>query len=120
MLKPALLVLTVMADGDTRLTLSYAESAEECEAMREVVTQILTDAEMPPLLTLCGETMLRLTPFEHGTPPEMEMHRYRVEIPSAGGFVVVPLGAGESCIPAPDADPAIHCTRSGQQEINAG
>ncbi|MFV0408522.1 MAG: hypothetical protein ACK5LJ_02100 [Paracoccus sp. (in: a-proteobacteria)] len=116
MLKPALLVLTAMADGDTRLTLSYAESAEECEAKRAVVTQILTEAGMAPLRTLCGETELQLTPYEHGAAPTAETHRYRVEIPSVGGFAITPLAEGDDCAPAPDADPAIYCTRSGQQE----
>lgn len=118
MLKPALLVLTTMADGDTRLTLSPAESADDCEAKREVVTQILTEAKMAPLLALCGETALQVTPYQHGVPDDAEMHRFRVDIPSAGGFTVVPLNAGASCTPAPAADPAIYCTRSGQREID--
>lgn len=119
MLKPALLVLTTLADGDVRLTLSYAESAEECEAKREVVTQILTEAQMPPLLTLCGETALQVTPYAHGVPDAAETHRYRVEIPLAGGFTITPLAAGASCTPAPAADPAIYCTRSAQRETGA-
>jgi len=41
---PALLLLTLMADGGTRLTLSPAESAEACEATREVLVQVLTEA----------------------------------------------------------------------------
>ena len=39
---PVLLLLTLMADGGTRLTLSPAKSAEACAATRDVLVQILT------------------------------------------------------------------------------
>ncbi|KGJ06843.1 hypothetical protein SAMN04487972_10296 [Paracoccus halophilus] len=120
MLKPALLVLTLMADGGTRLTLSEAETAEDCEAMREVVTQILTEAGQPPLLSRCGATALRLTPFVHGVPAEAEIWRYRVELPEGGGFSVTPLDSAAACDPAPQARPAIHCARSAQKVLADG
>lgn len=120
MLKIALLILTLTPDGATRVTLTEAEDAATCEANREVVTQILTEAGSPPLVALCGPTDLRLTPFEHGTPPEAEVHRYRVELPKAGGFTLAPLAGGESCTPDPAADPAVHCARSGQAVVSDG
>ena len=89
---PALLLLTLMADGGTRLTLSPAESAEACEATREVLVQVLTEAGKPPILAQCGTSILQLTPYVHGTPPEAETHRYRVEVARSGGFTVTPLG----------------------------
>lgn len=118
MLKPALLILTLIADGDIRMTLSAAEDMDECEATLDVVTQILTEAGNPPLLTRCGETALTLTPFEHGTPPEAEVHRYRIEVSADAGFSIVPLSADDECEPAPDAAPAIYCTRSAQQVVS--
>lgn len=117
---PVLLLLTLMADGGTRLTLSPAESAEACAATRDVLVQILTEAGKPPVRALCGTSALQLTPYIHGTPPESEIHRYRVEIARTGGFAVIPLGANTPCAAAPDADPAIYCTRSSQQVLAGG
>lgn len=114
MLQTTLLVLTLTSGGELRVTLSPAADMVECEANRDAVVTILTDAGRPPIAALCGETGLRLTPFVHGTPEKDEIHRYRVGLPSAGGFTVVPLAGGESCTPAPEADPAVHCARSAQ------
>ncbi|NHF73194.1 hypothetical protein [Paracoccus xiamenensis] len=115
---PALLLLTLMSDGDTRLTLSPADSAQACAATREVLVQVLIEAGKPPLLALCGTSALQLSPYVHGVPPEAETHRYRVEIPSSGGFSVTPLAAQTPCAPVPDADPVVHCTRSSQRVLS--
>lgn len=120
MLIPTLLVLTLMNDGSHRVTLSEHDSLELCEASRESVVAILTEAGMPPLEARCGATELRLTPFEHGTPPEAEVHRYRVETPAAGGFSVTPLSVDTPCEARPEAEPAVVCGRSGQQVLADG
>lgn len=120
MLKTVLLILTLTGDGGTRVTLTDSDSPADCEASREVVSQILTEAGSPPLLARCGDSALRLTPFVHGIPPAAEIHRYRVELPAAGGFTVRPLSPGEICTPAPQADPAVHCARSGQSVLADG
>lgn len=114
---PALLLLTLMADGGTRLTLSPADSTDACESTREVLVQVLTEAGKPPILALCGTSALQLTPYVHGVPPEAEIHPYRVEIAGTGGFSVTPLAEGAPCTPAPKSDPAIHCTRSSQRVL---
>ncbi|MFA5539132.1 MAG: hypothetical protein WDA23_08010 [Gemmobacter sp.] len=121
-MKTALLILTMTAGGDIRVTLTENDSPADCEANREVVTQILTEAGSAPIAALCGESGLRLTPFVHGTPPEAEIHRYRVELPQAGGFAIAPLAEGEDCTPDTDtaADPAVHCARSGQSVLSDG
>ena len=120
MLKSALLILTLAEGGATRVTLTESDSPADCEASRDVVTQILTEAGSAPLAAVCGETDLRLTPFIHGTPPDAEIHLYRVELPQAGGFTIVPLAEGEACTPDTEADPAVHCTRSGQSVLPNG
>lgn len=120
MLKTVLLILTLTGDGGVRMTLTDSDSLAECEASREVVSQILTEAGSPPLLARCGESALRLTPFVHGTPPEAEVHLYRVELPQAGGFTIAPLAEGEDCTPDTAADPAVHCARSGQSVLPNG
>ncbi|MDO5622347.1 MAG: hypothetical protein Q4G24_12845 [Paracoccus sp. (in: a-proteobacteria)] len=112
MLKPALVILTLMGDGGTRITLSAADSPEECEARREVLTQVLTHAGQAPLLAICGETALRLSPFVHGVPEQAEVNRYRLTM-QGGGFIVEPLGDAP-CLDARDAEPAIWCARSAQ------
>ncbi|NCU21467.1 hypothetical protein EOM89_12290 [Candidatus Falkowbacteria bacterium] len=120
MLVSTLLVLTLMGDGSTRVTLSEHESPDHCEAARESVVAILTEAGMAPLAARCGETALRLTPFEHGMPAEAEVHRYRVDMPAAGGFAVAPLGPDTPCTPQPGAEPVVICARSGQEVLADG
>jgi hypothetical protein len=113
-----LLLLTLMADGGIRMTLTDASSAANCEASRASVTRILTDSGKPPLLARCGPRSLSLTPFAHGTPPEAEALRYRVQVPPEGGFSVQLLKAGDPCVAAPDATPAVYCARSAQKPID--
>ncbi len=120
MLKTALLILTLAEGADVRVNLTESESPADCEASRDVVTQILTEAGNAPVAAVCGGTGLRLTPFVHGTPPEAEVHRYRVELPQAGGFAVTPLAEGEDCTQDTAADPAIYCARSGQSVLSGG
>lgn len=120
MLEVALLILTLAAEGEPRLTLSPTEHMEDCLAMQDVVTQILTEAGQPPLLTRCGETDVRLSPFIHGTPPEAEIHRYRVELPAEDGYRVFPLTDDQSCTADEVAELAIYCTRSAQFVQNDG
>lgn len=120
MLETALLMLTLTADGELRVTLSPAADAAECEIDRETVVGILTDAGQPPLVALCGQTALRLTPFVHGAGPAEETHRYRVELPSAGGYAITPLAEGEACTAREHAEPAIYCARSAQAVLPDG
>lgn len=117
MLKTALLLLTLMQDGSTRISLSEAEDMVECEASRDAVMTILTDAGRPPIIALCGETELRLTPFVHGVPEDEEINRYRVEIMEGVRFTVTPLAEGDTCEPSQTAESQIHCGRSAQQVI---
>lgn len=116
MLKTALLVLTLTDAGATRVTLSQTDTLADCEAGRDAVTAILGGAGVEVLAALCGESALRVTPFEHGVPPEQEVHRYRVEIVGED-FVVTPLAEAEACAPAPDAEPAVHCAVSAQTPV---
>ena len=120
MLETTLLVLTLTTSGDVRVTLSYAEDVSECAASRDAVVGILTDAGQPPLVALCGATDLKVTEFIHGTPPEAEVNRYRVELPAVGGFTVTPLAADTACAPASEADPAVYCAVSAQEVIPNG
>ena len=116
----ALLLLTLMADGGVRMTLSEADSAQACEASRASVVNILTSTGRPPILARCGQTSLRLTPFVHGTPAAAEVLRYRVRLPADGGFTIEALTGNEACEAATEARPAIYCTRSAQKPVSAG
>lgn len=117
MLKIALLVLTVMQDGSVRVTLSEAGDMAECEASRDAVVTILTDAGRPPIAALCGETGLRLSPFVHGVPEDQETNLYRVQIMDDHSFVVTPLDGGEDCLEGQGTGSRIYCGRSAQTVI---
>ncbi|MDO5612707.1 MAG: hypothetical protein Q4G14_05620 [Paracoccus sp. (in: a-proteobacteria)] len=116
MMKSTLLILTLMADDGTRITMSSYDSPDACEGAREVVTQVLADAGQEMLVAMCGETDVRVTPYVHGAPRRAEVNRFRVELPQTGGFTVTPL-TDEPCEDAPDADPAVYCTLSAQRVI---
>lgn len=110
----AMLLLTLTGDGAIRMTLTEAEDAADCAASADMVNTILTSSGNPVIALRCGTTALRLSPFYHGTPPEEEIHRYRVTLPAESGFAVTPLGPQDSCAPAPASTPAVFCTRSAQ------
>jgi hypothetical protein len=118
MMKPALLILSLTADGGTRATLADKDSMELCETSREAVVQILTEAGRAPLLGLCGETDVRVTPYKQGPDPEGPLLQLRIEGPATGGFSVTPLAADAPCEAAPDADPAVFCAHSTQQLLS--
>lgn len=112
----ALLLLTALADGDIRMTMSPMETAEACESQREVVGQILEAQGSEAVVSRCGQTGLRLTPYIHGVPPEAATFLYRVEV-GESGFDVAPLDATADCTPAPEASPAVYCVRSSQRVL---
>lgn len=116
MLIPTLLILTLTGDGGVLVTLSDSETLEDCDASRDVVTQILTEGGVTVVKAMCGQTDLRLTPFQHGMTPEQEKYRYRVEI-TGDVFTVAPLRPNDDCTSAPDAVPAVYCARSAQSVI---
>lgn len=118
MLKTTLLILTMIPGEAPRVTLSAYDSAEECEAARDVVSQILTEAGQEPQAALCGETGLRVTPYVHGAPRRAEVNHYRIELPAEGGFTVAALQEGEVCEDAHEADPAVWCAVSAQHPIS--
>jgi hypothetical protein len=105
------LLRTLTADDSVRMTLSEAPSVKACEASRASVVRILAGLGKPPLLARRGQSDVQLTPFVHGTPPEAEVQRYQVTV-HARGFGVTPLAATHACQPAPEATPAVYCTRS--------
>lgn len=117
MLGFALLTLTLTEQGDLRLTLSDMESLAACEVAKAQVSEILTDAGVPIHTALCGETTLRLTPYEHRANPEDEMFLYRVQTDGKTGFVVTDLSSDPACRADPYASPPVYCARSSQAVV---
>lgn len=117
MLKIALMMLTLTADGAVRLTLSEAEDLEDCQGAMLAVTSVLEAGGYTVLAAECGPTDLTLTPFNHGATAAEERHLYRVEIAGEGDYTVTPLAEGGSCEPAIEASPAVWCTRSSQAVV---
>lgn len=117
MLGFALLTLTLTVDGDLRMTLSDMESPAACEIAKAQVSEILTDAGVSIHTALCGETALRLTPYEHRADPEDEMFLYRVQTDRQRGFVVTHLSPNADCQADADAFPPIYCARSSQAVV---
>ena len=117
MLEIALLTLTLTHDGAVRLTLSEMENMAECEASRNRVVEILDAADVEVVSALCGETSLRLTPFEHGVDASQEIHRFRVEIGDRESFTVAPLDESGDCAADPAASPKVFCARSSQSVV---
>ncbi|MEM9635029.1 MAG: hypothetical protein AAGA50_27130 [Pseudomonadota bacterium] len=118
MLEIALLTLTLTSDGAVRLTMSEMESMAECHASRTRITEILDASGIKVISALCGETGLKLTPFEHGAGPDDEKHLFRVEIDGQATFAVVPIAKSDDCVADPEGSPQVFCTRSSQSVIS--
>lgn len=113
MLKPVLVVLTLAPGGEaTHLALTSAETAQECAAKSQAVRQVLQDAGVKVIEARCAETDLAFTPYGHGGKGP-HVHPWRVTLPATGALIE-PLPAAETCAPAPDATPAVHCALSAQ------
>ncbi|MDM7256159.1 MAG: hypothetical protein P3W90_005710 [Paracoccus sp. (in: a-proteobacteria)] len=65
MLETVLVVLTLADPGPPHVSFSMTESAQDCAARAEVVTQILTGAGYTILAQGCVETGLRISPYDH-------------------------------------------------------
>ncbi len=117
MIEIALLILTLATDGEHRLTLVETDNLVDCQETSETLAGILAGAGIDIVVSQCGETSLRLTPFEHGASPEEETHRYRVELANNGSFDIHPLADQATCSPKADANATVYCTRSSQQVI---
>ena len=113
MLKPVLVILTLAQGGGTHLALTSAEDADECLAKADVVTQVLEGAGLQVIEARCGKTALSFTPYSHSAQSGSHIHPWRVTLPETG-VEIEPLAAGESCIPATDSVPAVHCALSAQ------
>jgi hypothetical protein len=114
----SLLVLVLADDGRVHVTLSETESQADCEMSRTMVTDILQQAEINVITAMCGPTITRLTPFEHGRTPEEMVHRYRVTVAGQGDYQVEALPGDETCVAAQSASPAIYCAVSAQAPIS--
>lgn len=116
MLYLALLTLTLTGSGDVRLTLTEADSIDQCQQTRDSVVEILTDQEIVILFARCGETTLRMSPFEHGAP--LLAQTYRVELAEGDGFNVVSNSPDATCEAVPWKvleNATTFCARSTQE-----
>jgi len=112
MLKTALLLLTLNDTGAIRMTLTEAESPQDCLVQAGAVEQILTGAGYTIVGMRCGETALALTPFLHGTPADEEIWQYRATLHGTApedGFALEPI---THCA-VPDTE-GVYCTVSAQ------
>ncbi len=112
MLTFAFLVLTLNPNGDVRMTLSDSPNLAACEAKQGKITPVLVDAGYNVLASLCAETELRLSPYDHSNP-DLPLHRYQVEV-SGDTYTVTPVAEGDACTTAPDNDPTQYCALSPQ------
>lgn len=112
--KIALLLLTMMMDGATRLTLVEVEDPADCEARRARLEMVLKGAGMTVVEALCGPTDLALTPYVHGTPREEETHRYRVEVDASGAFEITPVPDWAICAGSGEGETKVYCAVSSQ------
>lgn len=113
MLEFALLILTINANGDIRVTVSPAEDLVACRESLEAVTGILEGAGSEIVKMACGQTAQRLTPFDHALGVEDEVYRYRVTL-AYEDFSLVPYEA-DNCTPGRQGDSEIFCTVSSQR-----
>lgn len=117
MLKAVLVILTLAPGGATHLALSPADDAADCEAKRDVVTQILENAGAKVTAAACGQTDLSFTPYIHGAPEAAFVHRWRVMLGKSGP-VITQLAPNEGCAEAREARPPVLCAVSPQSVLD--
>ena len=117
MIEIALLTLTLTNDGAFRMTLSEMEGMAECQESRTRVVEILEAADIEVVSAMCGETSVKVTPFEHGADASDEIHLFRVEIGDQQTFTVVPIAKSDDCKADPQGAPKVFCARSSQSVI---
>ena len=117
MLTFAFLVLTLNPDGDVRMTLSDSQDLAACQAKRDKITPVLVDAGYDVLASLCAETKLHLTPYDHRNP-DVTLNQYQVEI-TGNAYTVTPVVEGDACVTATEGTPTRYCALSPQSVINA-
>ncbi|WBU62773.1 hypothetical protein [Paracoccus aerodenitrificans] len=119
MLKSLLLILFSTGPGEASVAFAEAENLDDCEAKRDVVTQILTSAGQAPTYVLCGKTELSFSPYIHGTPPDALIHYYRIRIAGENRFDLIPLGSKSECdrLASPE-DAQLWCAVSGQRVLS--
>lgn len=117
MLTFAFLVLTLNPDGDVRMTLSESQDLAACQAKRDKITPVLVDAGYNVLASLCAETKLHLTPYDHSNP-DVPLNQYQVDI-TGNTYTVAPVAEGDACVTATKSTPTRYCALSPQSVIEA-
>ncbi|WP_289041047.1 hypothetical protein [uncultured Aliiroseovarius sp.] len=116
MLKTTLVILTLGYGGTTHLAVSEAETQEDCLAKAEVLDQILTGAGAKITALRCGQTDLRLTPYNHSyAEGELRWH-YHIKLHGTereDGFTMTPTAAGRCSADGADE----FCTISAQAPV---
>lgn len=116
MLKLALLVLTMNADGSVQTTVSEADNLSECQEQLETVQGLLLGMEVNIAHISCGQTSAHLTPFEHGLGPESYKYHYQVKV-SDEQFALTSY-EGDACVADMQGNAKIYCTISSQRLLN--
>ena len=97
MLDFALLIITLTAGGEQRLSITEVASEQGCQQTRATVVGLLKQRQTQVLTARCAANTLALTPYAHGAKSADYQHHYQVRLQEDEGFQLTYLAPGETC-----------------------
>lgn len=118
MLEIALMIITLTASGEPRLSLTETVSLEACQGIRATVVGVLEQRKTQVFEARCGANNVALTPYVHGAQAEDYQHYYRVTLLADEGFTLAYFPSAESCRVQATLGKNVHCVLASQAPLN--
>ena len=142
MLDMALLIVTLTAAGEPRMSLTDTTSLQACEQSRATILGVLKQRQVEVLEARCAVNSLALTPYAHGAVDADYQHHYRVTLftgkeptgkeligkqlasdkpaadkPMEEGYQLEYLTPGKACDAKTSTDNTVLCVVASQQPL---
>lgn len=107
MLEVALLILTLTADGEQRLSVSQTASMAACQSTRATIVGVLKQRQITVQEARCAANNLPLTPYAHGAKADAYQHHYKVTLLANEAYQLTYLKGGELCSASKSKDKTV-------------
>lgn len=116
MLDVALMIISLTAAGEPRLSVTEAVSQEACQRIRTTVVTVLEQRNTQVLTARCGANRLALAPYRHGAKEQEYQYAYQVRLLGEQDFSLKHLADNERCV-AIKAKTKVGCALSSQAPL---
>lgn len=122
MLDVALMIITLTAAGEPRLSVTEAVNMEACQRLSTTIVGVLTQRETQVITARCANNALALTPYVHGAVAADYRYRYRVTLLPEGAYQLEYLDSNQPCSEQTQAGDkaAIYCVTASQAPLANG